>query len=87
MNKLLIICLLVLIILVFVCNYNIENFNSLSQINSSLSHNDCTILDYRHPFIWATCLDDKGKYIDTSIDISKCINNRIRNFNGELECY
>jgi len=33
---------------------------------------DCTVTSYRYPILWATCNDDKGRPVDTSIDLSSC---------------
>jgi hypothetical protein len=85
--------LILLIVLYFIFNYKpIEKFdiyddrNKLYNLPGGSWKEKCIILDSRGPFIWASCENDKGKLVDTSIDISKCYNNKIRNFNGILEC-
>jgi hypothetical protein len=86
--------LILFVILCFIFNYttHIEKFdiydnnNKLYNLPKGFWNEKCIILDKRGPFIWASCENDKGKLVNTSIDISKCYNHRIRNFNGILEC-
>jgi len=85
--------LILFIVLYFVFYYTstekfdiYDNVNKLYNISNGSWNEKCVILDKRGPFIWASCENDKGKLVNTSIDSSKCYNNKIKNINGILEC-
>lgn len=82
MNKIIFVILAGIIIL-FLINVK-ENFSN--KLPTGSWKNNCSILDFRYPFLWASCENDRGKSLDTSINISKCIGDRIRNVDGNLEC-
>jgi hypothetical protein len=75
--------IIILLIIGLSCSYcNIEKFT----LPRGYWRKKCIIHDYRDPFLWASCENDIGKYIETSISIDKCINKNIKNVNGILEC-
>lgn len=99
MNKLFLFIFIIGIILLYYLNqnnYKLEKFKwawgyypSISQskeLPSGTWKETCTIQDFREPLLWALCENDYGKYKETSINIDKCIDKKIRNVNGILEC-
>jgi hypothetical protein len=90
MNKNLLIYILILCIIIYYLfsNLFIEKFTWTynNKLPEDLWKNTCIILDYRYPLLWASCENDKGKFIDTSININKCYEDKIRNVDGILEC-
>jgi hypothetical protein len=91
MNKLFIFIFILCIILFYCFSNNFENFinkNNISykKLPKGLWRSTCIVHDFRDPLLWTLCENDHGKYIETSINIDKCINRKIRNVNGVLEC-
>jgi len=62
---------------------NIENHMNLPEGSWKDS---CTVLSFRHPVLWAECLDDRGKTKQTSINTDNCweykLSNRQLNIKG-----
>jgi len=102
MNKIFLFIFILGIVLIFCFNDKISNhINLIEKFTWAFGYypkpnrkklppgswsRNCIVQDYRHPFLWASCENDHGKAMDASIDAGKCIDNRIRNVNGVLEC-
>lgn len=99
MNKLFLFIFILGLVILFCFNKYVEKFtwawgyyhkqNKLAKLkglpNGSWM-NTCIVQDFRDPLLWASCETDRGKYIEASIDVAKCIKRKIRNVNGVLEC-
>lgn len=66
-----------------------EIFTKQNNLNNSTNYSwlkTCKVNNIKGPFLWASCEDLRGKYVDTSIDTSQCYENKIKNVDGTLEC-
>jgi hypothetical protein len=102
MNKLFLLILILGLIVFYCLNHNLENFTwawgyfpknrkmKYDELYKILPTGDwrktCNIQDFRGPMLWATCQNDRGKYVEASINIEKCFERKIRNVKGTLEC-
>lgn len=101
MNKLFLLILILGLIIFYCINQNIEKFTwawgyypvhnpnkykKTKGLPTGSWRRSCIIQDFRDPLLWASCENDRGKYIEASINISKCFNRKIKNVNGVLEC-
>jgi hypothetical protein len=96
MNKLFLFIFILGLIILFCFNKYFEKFTwaygyyPKPRLNVKLPKGSwketCVVKDYRHPFLWAQCKDDHGKFIETSIDAGKCFETKIKNVKGTLEC-
>jgi len=77
-----ILIILCIIFLIYCNKFNIEKF----ILPKNSWRETCNIYDFRNPILWVSCENDRGKYIDTSINVNKCINKNIKNVDGILEC-
>lgn len=80
-----IIIIISIIVYLIYFNYKKENFINKDILEGNWL-DTCKVYDFRYPYVWALCDNDKGKQIDTSINLSTCYQNKIKNFNGNLEC-
>jgi hypothetical protein len=102
MNKLFLLILILGLIIFYCLKHNLENFAwawgyfqkirkmKYDELYKNLPRGDwintCNVEDFRDPMLWALCQDDRGKYVETSINIDKCFDRKIRNVKGILEC-
>jgi hypothetical protein len=47
----------------------------------------CELINWVHPFLWATCYDDLMHPHNSSINVNTCIDNNVHVQNGHLDCH
>jgi hypothetical protein len=94
MNKNLIFIILLLVLIFYINNSNLENFKPMVHKNNFQNkklppgnwHTSCQLLDFRYPVIWAECKNKKGIYKPASKNLLSCLSKNLSNIDGELHC-
>lgn len=47
----------------------------------------CDLINWKHPYLWARCYDDKRRPHNNVINIHSCEDETIHVHNGHLECH
>jgi hypothetical protein len=64
----------------------IHKFDIEFPLPSGSWRDNCKLINWKHPVLWARCFDDLRHPHNSSINVHDCGNNPIHVHNGHLDC-